>query len=60
MTYANREEALEAATEMAIVARLPTTCEVAGMKAVGVDYKLVHSILSEAFYDGEELEDAES
>lgn len=58
MTYASKEEALEAAAEMALDGRLPTPDEFADMQAVGVDYKAVHSILSEVFYDGEEFEDS--
>lgn len=58
MTYASKEEALEAAAEMALDGRLPTTDEFASMQAVGVDYKEVHSILSGVFYDGEEFEDS--
>lgn len=60
MTYANKHEALEAAASMALEGKLPTTDEVAAMLAVGVDYKSVHSILSEVFYDGDELEDTDA
>lgn len=60
MTYASKQEALEAAAEMALDGRLPTADEFQNMLAVGVDYKSVHAILSEVFYDGEELTDAES
>ena len=54
--YASKEEAMEAAAEMALDGSLPTTEQVEAMLAVGVDYKLVHSLLSEVFYNGEELE----
>lgn len=60
MTYASKQEALEAAAEMALDGRLPTAAEFQNMLVVGVDYKSVHAILSEVFYDGEELTDAES
>lgn len=60
MPYANKEEALEAAADMALEGKLPTTEEVAAMLDVGVDFRSVHSILQECFYDGEDLTDAES
>ncbi|QHJ81052.1 MAG: hypothetical protein [Bacteriophage sp.] len=56
MTYASKEEALEAAAEMALDGRLPTPDEFQNMLAAGVDYKSVHSILSEVFYNGDEYE----
>lgn len=60
MTYGNKEEALEAATEMALDGRLPTADEFSAMLAVGVDFKSVHGILSEVFYNGQDFDDAES
>ena len=56
MTYESKEEALEAAADMALNGSLPTTEQVEAMLAVGVDYKQVHNILSEVFYNGSELE----
>ncbi|QGH45097.1 hypothetical protein [Ralstonia phage Reminis] len=58
MTYANKEEALEAAAEMALDGKLPTPDEFDAMQSVGVDYKIVYALLSEVFYDGEELEES--
>lgn len=58
--YQNKEGALEAAAEMALDGSLPTTEQVEAMLAVGVDYKKVHSILSEVFYDGGEFEEADA
>lgn len=60
MTYASKEAALEAAAEMALDGKLPTADEFAAMLAVGVDFKSVHAILSEVFYNGQEYDDAES
>lgn len=59
MTYANKEEALEAAADMALEGKLPSTDEVEAMLAVGVDFRSVHSILQECFYEGEEFTNAE-
>lgn len=56
MTYANKEEALEAAANMALEGKLATTDEVDAMLAVGVDYKAVYNILKEQFYDNEDAE----
>lgn len=56
MTYASKEEALEAAAEMALDGRLPTPDEFQNMLEAGVDYKSVHSILSDVFYNGDEYE----
>lgn len=60
MTYASKEEALEAAAELALDGSLPTTEQVEAMLDVGVDYKKVHSILSGVFYDGGEFEEADA
>lgn len=59
MTYASKEEALEAAAEMALDGRLPSADEFSAMLAVGVDFKSVHAILSEVFYDGEDFENSQ-
>lgn len=59
MTYASKEAALEAAAELALDGKLPTADEFAAMLAVGVDFKSVHGILSEVFYNGQEYQDAE-
>lgn len=58
--YTNKEEALEAAAELALDGKLPSADEFSAMLAVGVDFKSVHAILSEVFYNGQEYEDAES
>lgn len=58
--YKDKEAALEAAADMALDGKLPTSDELNAMLAVGVDFKKVHNILSETFYNGEEFEDAES
>lgn len=55
--YGSKEEALEAAAQMALDGSLPTPEEVSAMLDVGVDYQQVHAILSEVFYDGKELEE---
>lgn len=60
MTYASKEEALEAAAEMALDGSLPTTEQVEAMLAVGVSYKKVHNILSEVFYDGGEFDESDA
>lgn len=60
MIYASKEDALEAAAEMALDGKLPTADEFAAMLVVGVDFKSVHGILSEVFYNGQEYQDAES
>lgn len=57
--YESKEAALEAAAEMALDGKLPTADEFAAMLAVGVDFKSVHGILSEVFYNGQEYQDAE-
>ena len=56
MTYESKEDAIEAAADMALNGSLPTTEQVKAMLAVGVDYKKVHNILSEVFYNDSELE----
>lgn len=56
MTYESKESALEAAADMALDGCLPTPEQVEAMLAVGVDYKQVHNMLSEVFYNGAELE----
>lgn len=58
--YLTKESAIEAAAELALKGKLPTSNQLASMLRVGVDFKNVHNILSEVFYNGEELEDAES
>lgn len=56
MTYESKEAALEAAADMALDGCLPTSEQVEDMLAVGVDYKQVHNMLREVFYNGAELE----
>lgn len=60
MTFRIKEAALELAAELALEGKLPTAEQFKAMLEAGVDYKSVHSILSEVFYNGEELGDAES
>lgn len=60
MPFESKEDALEFAAELALEGKLPTPDEVTLMLAVGVSFKSIHNILSEVFYNGEELEDAES
>lgn len=60
MVFESKESALEFAAELALEGKLPTAEQFQGMLSAGVDYKSVHSILSEVFYNGEELGDAES
>ena len=60
MTFESKEAALEFATELALDGKLPSNQQVIDMLDAGVDYKQVHSILSEVFYEGEELEDADT
>ncbi len=54
------QEALEFAAELALEGKLPTSEQREGMLDMGIDFNDVHKILKEAFYDGKELEDAES
>lgn len=56
MTYANKEEALEAAANMALDGKLATPDEVDAMLAVGVNYQSVYNILKEQFYDNEDCD----
>lgn len=60
MSFASKEAALEFAAELALDCKLPSNQQVKDMKDAGVTYQEVYSILSEVFYDGEELEDADS
>lgn len=60
MKFLTKSDALEFAAELALDGKLPSNQQVIAMLKAGVDYKQVHSILSEVFYDGEELEDADT
>jgi len=60
MAFETKEAALEFATELALDGKYPDLQQVMDMREAGVTYAEVHNILSEVFYNGEELEDAES
>ena len=60
MVFETKESALEFVTELALDGKLPTDEEAQAISDAGVNYRDVFSILSEVFYNGEELEDAES
>jgi len=47
-------DALELAAELALAGELPTAEQRAIFESAGVDYKIVHSILKEFFYDNED------
>lgn len=60
MNSENRNDALELAAELALAGELPTAEQRAIFESAGVDYKVVHSILKEVFYDNEDDPEAVS
>lgn len=60
MSFASKEDALEYITELALDGKYPSAEEALAFKEAGVIYEDVYRILSGVFYNGQELEDAES
>ncbi|QHJ80588.1 MAG: hypothetical protein [Bacteriophage sp.] len=60
MSFESKEAALEFATELALEGKIPSTEEALAIRAAGVNYQDIYNILSEVFYNGQELGDAES
>lgn len=54
MSYASKQDAVAAAADMALRGAYPSRKELEDMKAVGLDYAKLHSLLKEVFYNGKE------